>query len=337
MSAADPILRFLHRIDPVARRATFVQTDARRLGETGFLDGRTPFWTNEAETVPFDAVQASRPGAEPLRYIFHMSFCGSTLLARLVGEATGALALKEPHCLVDLADWRKALNQTGLEDPAFAPLLEAGLRPVIDPAPTGRPIVVKPSNWANTLLPRLRQSERMNPVFVTIGRREFLIAVFRGGRDRLAFTARAAVHLASAFQDGDRLIGDAIGTSADPLGRAANLAALAHRLQAHLFDDAVSTEPWKDAPRVDFSEITREPERALRAALPGLALEASNEAVAAAVDRWRARNAKADGAAFRAHSESGADEAIAREHGASIRTALTWAEKMDLTGPIVPR
>ena len=87
-----PAARLLHRIDPASRRLTYVRAEAEALRRTPFLDGRTTFWEGQPEIVGFDA--RPNPAADPAeRYIFHVSFCGSTLLAAALGEASGALVL----------------------------------------------------------------------------------------------------------------------------------------------------------------------------------------------------------------------------------------------------
>jgi hypothetical protein len=315
----------------VSRRAALVETSAGALGDTAFLDGRTTFWKGEPRAVPFDSLLATPAGdGQVLRFMFHMSFCGSTLLARLVGEAAGALALKEPQCLVDLADWKKALDGQQLRDAAFEPLLAAGLQPIRNGA-LAPPVLVKPSNWANSLLPLLAGSRpAMKPVFVTIALPAFLIAVFRGGRDRLAFTARVASHLASAFESGGALVGEAIAASPDPLGRAANLAALAHRLQEELFNRARAADGWGGAAVIDFAQILTHPEACVEAAARGLELRAGGRDAAEAVRLWSRRNAKLSGATFEKHGESGADRAVEREHASRFRTSIAWAQKLDI-------
>ena len=100
----------LHRVDPMRRQLVFRRTTEQAIRGAAFIDGRTDIWTGAPVELPFSKALELAPVPErPRRNIFHMSFCGSTLLARLLDRPGKVLALKEPNCLVDLADWRAAL------------------------------------------------------------------------------------------------------------------------------------------------------------------------------------------------------------------------------------
>ena len=323
-----PSALLLHRIDPALRRLTYVRTDAERLRQTPFLDGRTIFWEGEPEVVGFDEAPPAPAGA-PERYIFHVSFCGSTLLASVLGEACGALVLKEPHCLVDLADWKKTLQNAQARDREFPSLLAFARSSLACPLGDGGPLVVKPTNWANNLLPELAAgSAGGRRLFVTMDPRAFVTAVFRGGRDRLAFTARVASHLASAFDGGAALVERAIAAGADPMARIATLASLALALQLRLFEGAGAA-----AARIDFADITSDLEGAVRRAAGLLDLEIREAALAAAVARWSGRDAKRAGASFSRDDRGQVDARIVREYGALIDDAVEWARRAAVPAP----
>ena len=319
-------VRFLHRIHPGSRRLTFVDTDTDALADTTFLDGRTMFWTGSPESSGFaPALADAEPCAAGLeRSIFHFSFCGSTLLAWLLGEASNALVLKEPQCLVDLADWKKTLDIHNAADADFTRLLDYARASLGRSNPAGGPVVVKPSNWANNLLPVFADRPRPHACLcITIDPRAFIVAVFRGGRDRLAFTARVASHLASTVDHGPRLVQRAMAAGGDPLGCAANMAALAYALQMRLFDDAGE----QASRRIDFADIAEDLEAAVHRAAAALAIEVTDRSVRNAVDHWRARDAKSNGIPFSAWEQRQADAEIEQAYGGYIAGALTLLEQ----------
>ena len=120
------------------------------------------------------------------------------------------------------------------------------------------PVVVKPTNWVNPLLPRLCAPGRIDhAVFVSMKRRHYLGATFRGGIDRLAFCARLAGQTAPVVPHGAALMHAAIESTSDPFGRMARIMALLHWLQESLFEDAIARNGWPDALRIDFDDTNR--------------------------------------------------------------------------------
>ena len=312
----------LHRIDAVKGLATFVRSDRDRLAATLFLDGRTAFATGQTLDVELAALDqlASAPAA-PARFIFHMSFCGSTQLAHLVGESGAGLVLKEPQALVDLADWQRTLAERGIVDPRLAPALRGSIALLSRGWPGSPPTVVKPSNWVNTLIPLL-DGAASRVVMVTIERRAFLRAVFRGGRDRLAFTARAASHFAAAVGQTERL-DQALASSDDPLDRMARLTLVAHDLQHRQFAQAAS---FPAVARIDQKLIIEDPVAALDRACEALALSWSKEQ-AAAIEKLTGRDAKNPGQSFTASGQLAEDAVVEDHHGQRFDRALAWADE----------
>lgn len=320
----------LHRIDPVRQRASFVATSAQRIRDTIFLDGRTVFWSGgEIEVGLDELLAAARDLARPAeRLIFHMSFCGSTHLSHLIEEAAGALVVKEPQALVDLADWHSAPSAGKSSDPRFEALLGAALALLSRPWERGAPVVVKPSNWADNLLPVLPGEGwgRRRLLFVSIARRPFLRAVFRGGRERMAFTARVASHLAAADPGAGVLIEAAVVADSEPLARIARLALVAHHLQERRYAEARAGTGGPRMQRIDFALLSGDPVAALREAAAALDLATDERALARAVGQRRDRDAKRPGEVFSSADRAGQDRLVEQHHGGLFDRALAWAQ-----------
>lgn len=76
---------FLHSIDVDGDRAIFFRTRSELLREAPFVDGRHPIATSAAFELPLSRLAEPPPGREPTeRWLFNCSFCGSTLLSRLL-------------------------------------------------------------------------------------------------------------------------------------------------------------------------------------------------------------------------------------------------------------
>lgn len=325
---ADPSY-FLHQIDPAHGRVTFIPTTAKRLARPSFVDGRSDFATGAPVDFSLDEALAQEgigePPRSPGRFIFHVSFCGSTLLSRMLELPGSAFVLKEPNCLVDLADWKRRTGPAG--DPRLGPALGLARSCLGRRWATDEPIIVKPSNWANNLLDELTADPAsVKPLFITMERQPFLVAVLRGGRDRLAFTARAAQHLAST-REAQELVRDAVAATSDPLGRAANLALLALHLQLDLFASVMRRTGGDSRCVVDSGTITSRPAEAalLANAILALGIEPARLADHAAARAME--NAKGPGRSFRPEARQAEDSDIERHHGALISSSLRWAER----------
>ena len=304
------------------RQVSGVIATADALRGASFLDGREPIGAPGGSLSFADLIGAdgdAKGRAVPM--IFHVSFCRSTLLSRLIDIPGATRALREPRVQIDQSDWLTALAVRG-DDADFLPVLRAITRLLGRAGPADEAAFVKPTNWANVLLPSLlADPAAVSPVFVTMAPRAFLRAVFRGGRDRIAFTMRAAQHFAIARPDGARLLAAAISHSADPLDRAARLTCLALRFQLELFG--------QDPARcIDETEIGADPAAAAMrvAALLGLPLShADIRDHAAAMLR---HHAKAPESAFDPAGEGAADQVVEQHHGQRFSAALRWSESV---------
>ncbi len=82
-----------------------VKMDRQTYRDASFLDDRLLQQPREADVVPWQSVRsaAAAEARRDARWIFHIGHVGSTLLARLLGELDGVLAVREPRFLRDVA------------------------------------------------------------------------------------------------------------------------------------------------------------------------------------------------------------------------------------------
>lgn len=321
-------------MDSVRGQVSLVETSHARLRSASFLDGREKFWTGERR-VPLVlgtnalgtyALGTDGPHSAP-RFIFHVGFCGSTLLARLLDRPGTVLALKEPQCLADLAGQRRAI----MAGEAIAPiglLIDHALGRLHEAGAGLEPVVVKPTNWVNSLLQDLCAPERdVRAVFVSMDRRAFLGAVFRGGRARLEFCTRLAAEIAAVTARGNALLGRAIASTDDPLARAARITALLHALQETQFDSAIAANGWPDEVRVDFADLVAHPAAVLPRVRSVLGLKPADDDPVRSV-RLMQRHTKNPATAFTPSNRLQEDDAVERHHGARFDAALSWLESI---------
>ncbi len=114
--ASDPSL-FVHQMDVAHDRLLLMRVSEDDLRAASFLDQRllepeqgkqqrAMQWADWSTIEPQtqDVRQTARDDA---RFIFHIGHVGSTLLARLLGEAPDTLALREPQLLRQFAELRR--------------------------------------------------------------------------------------------------------------------------------------------------------------------------------------------------------------------------------------
>lgn len=324
----DDPANFLHSIDIEQDQAVFFRTSTDLLRSASFADGRNAIALSQLQRTSLSAMVA--PEARTLvadRFLFNCSFCGSTLLARLLDVPGRSLVIKEPRCLTDLAAWKIFNLRDGKPLDRLRPSLEmarVALRRRFRP---GEKVTVKVASQGNILLETLAEEPaRLRPVFITISRASFLSAVFRGGADRMQYAAKIAWHMATGVPDGDALLKEAVKAGSDPLRKAANLAILARYLQVGTFQRAALLGGWNDDHVIDFDAITQTPHEAATKAASALDLDIDARDIERNVERFADRYAKQPGLSYSTERQISADRAIFTEHRQVFDEALSWAE-----------
>lgn len=315
-------IAFLHRMDSVEGDAVMVATDRARLSKASFLDGRETFWSEQRLCRLAPAPPAVTPAT---RFVFHVGFAGSTLLARLLDWPGHVVVLKEPQCLADLAGQRE-LIEAGKGIAPIGRLLDYALAELGSAGGPDVPVVVKPTNWVNGLLPELCAPRRIDhALFVSMDARHYLGATFRGGNERLAFCARLASSIAPVVPRGAALLERAIASTDDPFGRMARIMAVLHWLHESLFDRVIEANGWPDDVRIDFADLLARPDRVLQRAQEHLALPARPPQTGRAAMLMK-RHTKDPASAFRPAARAQEDEFIEQRYGARFDEALAWLD-----------
>jgi len=308
---------FLHKVDAARHIGTFVRTSAAALRAAPFLDGRTCYWKGAPAERDIGPAAGQPPSFN--RYIFHVGFCGSTLLSRLLDQPGRTLVLREPQSLTDFAAYRSALAREGLHDPNLLPLLATVAASLHRPWRPDESVVVKPSNWVNVLLPDLVGPPSTRALFLTMERRAFVRAILRGGGARIAFAARAAVHISHMDEANAELVAKALARAADDDDRLLTLAVLLYDFQLACFSAAAHAGGWSPAHWLTLEELRTDPAGALHAAALALDIDPPP-------GRALTEHAKQPGMAYSAIAEAEQDAAIEAAHGARITRALAWID-----------
>lgn len=113
----------------------------------------------------------------PIHFIFHTSFCCSTLMLKALDIPGHALGLREPDVLINLAN-----RFIRSDDASNRERLRLVLRLLARPFEPGESIIVKPTNFANRLaMPALEMSPESRAVLLYSDARTLLRSILKRG------------------------------------------------------------------------------------------------------------------------------------------------------------
>ncbi len=187
---------FADNFDPKARTVSFLHLDRAKLSDAPFLDSRLNRSGAEQTALSFDALEAP-PSPPHLNFIWHTSFCCSTLIAHALDAPGKNLALREPGITMTLAAAKRAgwfARERQLPARVFGLLA----RRFSD----REQILVKPTNTANTLIEDAARLTSGKMLFLYSSQREFLLSIAKKKLDGYIFARK----IFSIFaQDGDAI------------------------------------------------------------------------------------------------------------------------------------
>lgn len=176
--ALDP--RWLpHTFDAAGSSLTSVFVKREDHGELMFLSDE--HFKDQFRKVTFPASEiAARVGEAkraPIHFIFHTSFCCSTLMLRALDIPGRTFGLQEPDVLINLAN-----RFIRSDDPSNRERLRLVLRLLERPFEPGESMIVKPTNFANRLaMPVLEVNPESRAVLLYSDVRTLLRSILKRG------------------------------------------------------------------------------------------------------------------------------------------------------------
>ena len=173
-------------IDLLRGLVLVVRLDARAYRSASFLDDRILGPAIQGAWISGAAVtEASRlvVNPRPLHFIFHAGHVGSTLLSRLLDEATAVLPLREPLPLRILADAADVLDtpESLLSAPQFQALLDMCLRLWGRGYNATRAVVLKATSSAGRVAERLLDaSPQSRAIYLNLAAEPYLATLLGG-------------------------------------------------------------------------------------------------------------------------------------------------------------
>lgn len=274
--ALDP--RWLpHTYDVQGANLTFVDVPREQRDRLMFLSDEHFAGNFRKLSIPAAAIAEEVKSAEraPLHFIFHTSFCCSTLLARAFEMPGVSTALKEPDVFINLGNRLIRSNDKPNRD-----RLELVLRLLERPFEAGERVVVKPSNFGNRLIDIIlaeRPDSRAVLLYSDVG--TFLRSLLKRGMFGRIFGRRL-------FNQLSNWTSLRLGYSPDEVFEQTDVqvAALAWLMQIHHFDAIATAFGPSRVMVLDSSSLLEDPVTALDEvqALFGMNLDRSKvEAIAA--------------------------------------------------------
>ncbi len=305
----------------------FAKLPREALAGESFLDQRMAGAATQWADLPSSAVTeavAATGKPKPPAFIFHTSFCCSTLIARALDAPGAVLALKEPNILLDIANAARADERWKHDAQAFARLVDAVIALLARPHPGETSVVIKPTNAANSLI-HFAVGAGAPVLLLHGGLKDYLISILKKGEEGRAFV-RAQFNIFS--HDGG-------GLSAIPQRQAMaftdlQVAALVWRHQIEAFAATLST-PKTCAASLDYRRLLDDPAEILKAAALHLALALGDERIerAARSDIF-AKDAKFTDRDYDAATRGAEEAAFAERWKGELDLILNWAAGLNL-------
>lgn len=318
---------FLAGMDVSRRTFRFVKTRHAIIRDSLFLDGRTPLGPdNRPRDVSFREAFAWLGGrknaATENRILAHMAFSGSTLMARCLAREGKVLAYREPQILVMLTNLKIQRHPLSLDPHEWSALLRFVMAQM-QKTFGEEAAFIKPSNWVNPLLGDIAGLGDMRLVILGLGARDFILANFRGGRDRLRYSLNLLNAVAHGFPQYAGTLRHLDTARMDPMDRILRLLVVLYGIQAGVLGRVADRKAGQGVPRLTLDQFRRKPEASLLAAAETLDLPLTAQDVRSNVEKYFPHHAK-NGTEYDAKRESRERQDFLAQYGRKLDEALAW-------------
>ncbi len=183
---------FLDHLDLETGQARFVRADRAMLSAQPFLDPRWDRGRLPSAALAGAALDSTSTAPVALHFIWHTSFCCSTVIAASLDQPGWCLALKEPRAIVDLADLKR--RQQTLKRPGLTQAIFSLYARRFD---AGEQVLIKPSNFANNLIAEAAHVSEGRMLMLYSSCRSFLISIIKAGEARRGYVRQLFISLAA--------------------------------------------------------------------------------------------------------------------------------------------
>ena len=322
-----------HTYDLGGANLTLVHVPREARGDLMFLSDEHLGERFPRVSVPAAAIAAELSPATttPLHFIFHTSFCCSTLLARALTVPGVSEALKEPDVLINLAN-RLARS----DDAANRQRLELVLRLLERTPAPDETVIVKPTNFANRLVePALSARPEARAVLLYSDVETFLRSLLKRGMMGRRFGRQLYLQLANWAPVNFGLGPAELFELTD-----VQVAGLAWLMQIAHFDAVARASGPERVMILDAADFTAETAKTLHdlQAFFGLGLD-SDEVERIATGPVFSKHSKFGDVDYGRDQRQRDHEDVDRAHGEELRMVVEWVQAVAarLGLPLQPR
>jgi hypothetical protein len=309
-------------VDIRSREVHFVHLSEAVIESAPFLDNRLDFDRRQARVVSFESLRGF-PAARPA-WLWHTSFCGSTLLARMLHVSPFNTSLREPLVLRRLSDDADSGRDISEALAIVLPLLAR-------PWHAGSSVLIKPTHAALNIAERvMRAAEGSCGIILTSPLEDFLISHLKKTPHTLAkvpvLTERALA--------GSRLIDRLPAKAFDPPGTLAAIT-LQWAAQRELITELKASLGAQRVHIVDWNGLQDNLSSGTHECSQLLGLHIPEDALSANVLVHAGRHSKVTERQFDVHLRRTEAATLADRFSTQLRDAVLWAE--DVLYPVMSR
>ncbi|MFK8020986.1 MAG: hypothetical protein AB8B86_14555 [Pseudomonadales bacterium] len=325
----------LYRLNEATMALDFVACDQQEIRNASFLDARFEGYRESLKySVPLASAmkwlqsRSTEQRKRKSRLIFHVSFCGSTLLSRAI-ESEHSVTFKEPQALTDLEVLISRSDAAGLGDYTWQNILELMLTQFVNSS--GRcNYVIKTSNLLNAIAPQICElNEHNRAIFLSMSPRNFLIAVLRGGSERVDYIFRLLENLSHCFTNYTKFYNHIDLNHQAELDRLSRKILLAHAIQELIFTEAAQAMDSMHSAIVLYEDMTANPLLTTKQVSSVLDLNLSDAQLQSSVASSFSRHSKVRDREFTLAEASATNKQVLEHYGPAIEEAIDWYAEQD--------
>jgi hypothetical protein len=328
---------FLTKLNVVSGSLEFLRTDIATLQRASFMDGRSQLSVDKnIYTVGLSEAlswyEAGGSAWSQSRLIFHIAFCGSTLLSRALDTPPSVFVYKEPQILTDL---EVVVRQGGTFGPggyAWDQVLGLVLSQFNSPVEAACARVIKPSNLMNSIVPDIcGLNDNNRAVFLAMEPRSFLIAVLRGGSNRVSYIFRVLENLLATAPAIGKVVSNMSLEGEGELPLVARKILLAHALQMHIFSQAAASLPNDRYYQLSYEQLVESPHEHLGKVSSHLNLRLNPQQISRNIDSTFELHSKVNDRPFDSRTAAEVNVQVSEHYGDVIDEALKWHRQLDFS------
>jgi hypothetical protein len=318
-------------IQPSEQRFQFARVNRQTYHRSAFLDHRIK--PRPTEVASYSGAELDgMPGlsGHPAGgWILHTAFCCSTLLATCLDHPGRTLALREPLVLSHLAAWQRGV--TASEATTGRSTVGRVLR-LMERTYPGERVLIKPSNFANALLPGiLSESPARKVVLMSCGLSAFLLSILKKSGEA---TQRLPVFLEALLNDSD-YPGVSGMQDINDLNLLQQGFVLWH-CQRHTLQVAQQAHPGRFY-TLSMERFLQRPQQSLQAVSAYLGLGLDDSVLMETVKQGAFRaHSKDTGRQYSAAERLKEKQALESRYAADLKSALQWAAPYLARVPVEP-